>query len=282
MGKTLSLTSNLLIMRKKITTFIRYFVDFLQYGQIRLVFASFIYILTKKSIIETRIFRGKLGFFLHRKGSLDFQFGNYAYEWSVKQVMLNNFSKYDVFFDIGANIGTYTILMASKGLKTFSFEPVYSNFKALNINILLNNLENNAVTFNYGLSYKAADASFVFDPLNTGASHISTMPAETIEAERRSIPTTIKLQQLDDVYQTLGLEKESKIFMKIDVEGMESQVILGAKEFLKSFPNIMIVMESVHSGEEKLKNILSQIADFEFFTIDSLNMGAIKKNEKSL
>ncbi len=282
MGKTLSLTSNLLIMRKKITTFIRYFVDFLQYGQIRLVFASFIYILTKKSIIETRIFRGKLGFFLHRKGSLDFQFGNYAYEWSVKQVMLNNFSKYDVFFDIGANIGTYTILMASKGLKTFSFEPVYSNFKALNINILLNNLENNAVTFNYGLSDKAADASFVFDPLNTGASHISTMPAETIEAERRSIPTTIKLQQLDDVYQTLGLEKESKIFMKIDVEGMESQVILGAKEFLKSFPNIMIVMESVHSGEEKLKNILSQIADFEFFTIDSLNMGAIKKNEKSL
>ncbi|HQO50807.1 MAG TPA: FkbM family methyltransferase, partial [Bacteroidales bacterium] len=207
---------------------------------------------------------------------------NYAYEWSVKQVMLNNFSKYDVFFDIGANIGTYTILMASKGLKTFSFEPVYSNFKALNINILLNNLENNAVTFNYGLSDKAADASFVFDPLNTGASHISTMPAKTIEAERRSIPTTIKLQQLDDVYQTLGLEKESKIFMKIDVEGMESQVILGAKEFLKSFPNIMIVMESVHSGEEKLKNILSQIADFEFFTIDSLNMGAIKKNEKSL
>ncbi|HQO50108.1 MAG TPA: hypothetical protein PK939_06750, partial [Bacteroidales bacterium] len=80
-------------MRKKITTFIRYFVDFLQYGQIRLVFASFIYILTKKSIIETRIFRGKLGFFLHRKGSLDFQFGIYAYEWSVKQVMLNNFSK---------------------------------------------------------------------------------------------------------------------------------------------------------------------------------------------
>ncbi len=282
MGKTLNLTTNLLIMRKKITTFIRYFIDFLQYGQIRLVFASFIYILTKKSIIETRIFRGKLGFFLHRKGSLDFQFGNYAYEWSVKQVMLNNFSKYDVFFDIGANIGTYTILMASKGLKTFSFEPVYSNFKALNINILLNNLENNAVTFNYGLSDKTADASFAFDPLNTGASHISTMPAETIEAERRSIPTTIKLQRLDDVYQTLGLEKESKIFMKIDVEGMESQVILGAKEFLKSFPNIMIVMESVHSGEEKLKNILSQIADFEFFTIDSLNMGAIKKNEKSL
>lgn len=279
MGKTHNLTTNILIMRKKITTFIRYFIDFLQYGQIRLVFASFLYILTKKSFIETRIFRGRLGFFLHRKGSLDFQFGNYAYEWNVKQVMLNNFSKYDIFFDIGANIGTYTILMASKGLKTFSFEPIYSNFKALNINILLNNLEKNAVTFNYGLSDIAADASFAFDPLNTGASHISTLPAETIEAERRSIPITIKLQRLDDVYHTLGLEKESKIFMKIDVEGMESQVILGAKEFLRSFPNIMIVMESVHSGEEKLKNILSQIADFEFFTIDSLNMGAIKKNK---
>ncbi len=263
----------------KIYTFIRYFVDFLQFGQVRLVLASIIYILTKRSFIETRIFRGKLGYFLHRKGSLDFQFGNYAYEWNVKKVMLEHYKNYDVFFDVGANIGTYTIMLAGKGLKTFAFEPIYPNHKALTINILLNNLEDRATAFNYGLSDQSTKANFAFDPLNTGASHISSLPAETPEAEQRSISTEIKLNRLDDIMDSLGLKTDDRILMKIDVEGMESQVLGGSIKFIKHFPNLMIVMESVHSGEEKLKRILNEIAVFEYFTIDSLNMGAIKKGD---
>lgn len=261
----------------KLKTFIRYFSDFLQYGQLRLVFASIIYILTGKSFIETRIFRGKLGFFLHRKGSLDFQFGNYAYEWNVKKVMLKHHGNYDVFLDIGANIGTYTIMLAGKGLRCFAFEPIYANHKALNINILLNSFENTATAFNFGLGSNDSSADFAFDPLNTGASHIASVPADTPEAEKRSIHTTIQLKKLDDVMTMLNLSDTDRILVKIDVEGMEIDVIKGAVKFLQRFDKLMLVMESVHSGEEKLKAQLSEIAEFDFFTIDALNMGAIKK-----
>lgn len=263
----------------KLKTFIRYLADFLQYGQIRLVIASIIYIATGKSFIETRIFRGKLGFFLHRKGSLDFQFGNYAYEWNVKKFVLRHLHQYDIFLDVGANIGTYTIMMTGHGLKSFAFEPVYSNHKALTINILLNNFEDKATAFNFGLSDESTTASFAFDPLNTGASHISTVPAETPEAAQRSIPIEIKLLRLDDVMGKMNLDPKSKVLMKVDVEGMECQVLKGAKNFIKTFPEIMLVMESIHSGEKKLKEILNEMAIFEYHKIDDLNMCAIKKGE---
>ncbi|MEJ7626598.1 MAG: FkbM family methyltransferase [Ferruginibacter sp.] len=48
----------------------------------------------------------------------------------------------DLFFDIGSNIGSYTILASGQvGAKTFAFEPVPSTFSALHKNILANNLE---------------------------------------------------------------------------------------------------------------------------------------------
>lgn len=260
----------------KLKTFLRYFIDFLQYGQIRLFFASIVYILTKKSFIETRIFRGKLGYFMHRKGTIDFQFGNYAYEWNVKTVFLKHFKNYDVFIDIGANIGTYTIMHASKGMKTFAFEPVYENYKALTINVLLNNLERNTKLFNIGLADKETTVGFAFDPLNTGASHLETLPAEDEAAEQRSVHREIQLTRLDDIRAKMDIKKDEKILMKIDVEGMEAEVLGGAKDFIQSCKELFIVMESVHSGEEKLKYILDTYARFEYYPVDALNFAARK------
>lgn len=260
----------------KLKTFVRYFKDFLQFGQLRLVFAAIVYILTKKSFIETRIIRGKLGYFLHRRGTLDFQFGNYAYEWGVKLFMNKYYKNYDVFIDVGANIGTYSVMLASKGLRTYAFEPVYENWKALKINLMLNNLEKKATAFNVGLSNASKTAGFVFDPLNTGASHIDSLPAEDEDAENRGIHTSIELVLFDSVLPKMEIDDKSHVLMKIDVEGMEAEVIEGASSFIRSHPNLMIVMESVHSGEEKLKEILNQFAEFEFIKVDALNFAAHK------
>ncbi len=81
---------------------------------------------------------------------------------------------------------------------------------------------------------------------------------------------------LDHVYEQLELTESNRILMKIDVEGMEESVLLGASAFIKKFPNILIVMESVHSGVEKLQSVLSGIAQFEFIAVDDLNFAAKK------
>jgi len=140
----------------------------------------------------------------------------------------------------------------------------------------LNKLEKNVTTFNFGLDNVDRSASFVFDPVNTGASHMSSVVSHDHVTDNRGIMDEVKLYMFDHVLNQLDLKRTDKIFIKIDVEGMEEEVIEGAKGFLAEFPNILIVMESVHSGEEKLKNDLNEIAKFEFIPVDHLNFAAKK------
>lgn len=54
---------------------------------------------------------------------------------------IKKFDKESVFFDIGANVGIYSLFAAKLNHKTVSFEPESHNFAALNININDNNFE---------------------------------------------------------------------------------------------------------------------------------------------
>ncbi len=254
----------------KLTTFGRYLKDFISNGQYIFILTAVKYKIFGKTTRKHRLYNGKLGLFYSRKGSLDFQFGNYAYEWNVKKHILDNYKDYDVFLDIGSNIGTYTILLASKGMRTYAFEPVKSNFNALSINILLNNIQEKVKAFNFGLGDEEKDVTFIFDPVNTGASHFEKSKEEGIHKQ-------VKIKRLDDVIDHLDLAPENKILCKIDVEGMEIKMLDGAEKFLKSFPNLHLVLETEHSGVDDIKNKLREIADFKFVEIDNLNIAAIKK-----
>jgi len=61
---------------------------------------------------------------------------------------------------------------------------------------------------------------------------------------------------------------------------MEEQVLLGAKKFLQTYPNIIMVMESKHSGRKHLIEVLNEIAEFEILEVNDMNMGARKINDK--
>lgn len=62
----------------------------------------------------------------------------------------------DIVYDIGANIGNYSLLFAKKiqncNGKVYSFEPNFINFQKLKRNILLNNLQNYVFPFYFGIS----------------------------------------------------------------------------------------------------------------------------------
>ena len=264
----------------KIKTFLQYFKDFFKWGEYHYVLTSIKYILFHKTTSRTQIYRSSLGVFLSRKGTLDFQFANYAYEWGVKAFVYNHLPNYDVFLDIGANIGTYAILLAGKGLHGYAFEPIKSNSDALRINLILNNLEDKVKLFPMALGAKHQQAEFSFDVVNTGASHLASIKPDD-EVPGREESTFSKIVPLDSLLDQIDFKKEDRIFIKIDVEGMEEKVLLGAKKFLQTYPNILMVMEAKHSGREHLVNVLKEIADFEILEVDDLNMGARKINSKN-
>lgn len=253
----------------KIITFARYLKDFLKYNEFIFVFMAIKYELFKKTTRHNRLYKSSLGLFISRKNTLDFQFANYAYEWNVKKCILKNYKDYDVFIDIGSHIGTYSILLANKGLRCYAFEPVGDNFRALSINVYLNKLDDKVQVFNYGLGSDDKLVDFIFEKINTGASHIS-------HNEKDKRHETVKLKTFDSIFPSLKIRPEEKVLMKIDVEGMELEVINGAKKFLSEHQNIFIVMESIYSEEEKLKKALLQIAEFEFYKVDHFNMATKK------
>lgn len=260
----------------KLITFYRYLKDFLRYGQFRPTIAAVMYIFFKKSFLKTRLVRGKLGYFLHRQGTIDFQFANYAYEWGVKCFM-NKYSKEkDIFIDVGANIGTYSVMLAGKGLRVIAFEPAYENFKALNINMMLNGYEKSLQSFNFGLGLENKRAGFVFDPLNTGASHLDTLPPEDETFALRSIHTEIEIRKFDDLLDQLNIDKNAGVLMKIDVEGMEPEVLEGARKFISQQKNITLVMECFHSKKEHIIGLLDEMGKFEYLDVDHMNFGARK------
>ncbi len=264
----------------KLLTFLRYSIDFLKHGEFHYFMSSVKYMLTGKSTSRAALYKSSLGKFAVRSGTLDFQFANYAYEWGVKKFVYKHVDQYNKFLDVGANIGTYSVLFAKKGLQGCAFEPVDTNFEALTKNIKLNNLEQKVKLINLALGKHEHTDVFTFVPDNTGASHLKSIENKDVKDGGE---TVVKVVTLDSVIDRCNFNPDTdKIFVKIDVEGMEANVLEGAKSFLQSFPEIIMVMESVHSGKEYLSKLLKSIDDsFEILEVDSLNMGAIKTAKKS-
>lgn len=254
---------------KNIITYLRYINDFLKFKQYKFIIYSIRYMLFNLPLHKTCYYKSSLGLFQTRKGTIDFQFLNYAYEWSVKSFILNRYKDYNIFIDIGSNIGTYCFLMAQKGLKCYAFEPSKENFKAITTNIKLNHYENQIIPFNIGLGQVSETLDFIFDPMNTGASH-------NAKYDGKGIHEIVEINLFDDIFDQLKITPTDKVLIKIDVEGMEVDVIKGAKYFLSNHPNILIVMESILTGEDNIKNIFKEIGNFEFFEIDNSNIACKK------
>jgi len=259
---------------KKLVTYFRYLFEYLKHGDFLSILASIRYIINKTSHKNDRIIQTSIGKFFCRKNTNDFQFANFGYEWSVKKFLLDHRKEFTVFIDGGACVGDYSILLSHFGLRCIAFEPIESNFRVLTKNLELNQLTKGIAAFQYGLGDTNKMTGFVFDPINTGASHQSNEPGNAdCQGEIRTF---------DSLLSELDLDKNERILFKLDVEGMEAEAIRGASTFISTFPNITFVLEGKHTGENLIKTALSEIASFEFGIVDEFNIFATKINSDHL
>jgi FkbM family methyltransferase len=136
------------------------------------------------------------------------------HEYNDMTFLLHFLREEDSFADIGANIGSYTVLASGHiGAKTFSFEPVPSTFVHLMNNIAINHLENKVTAFNIALGSQQGTITFTstFDTTN----HVATKnELDTIE---------VPVQTLDNIYENATIPA----LVKIDVEGFETEILAG-------------------------------------------------------
>lgn len=142
----------------------------------------------------------------------------------------------DIFIDIGANVGSYSMLAASlPGTQVISFEPVPATYERLLQNVAFNRLEGRVQTRQQGVSDATGELRFTanFDSMNRVAG----------DGEGG---VSVPVVRLDDVtYPQLA----GKIVLKIDVEGFEMAVLGGAQAMLQSGDVLCAIIETNGSVE---------------------------------
>lgn len=133
----------------------------------------------------------------------------------------------DVFVDVGANIGFYTCIACSLGKHVVAIEPQPQNLHCLYANLNYNNWRNTEV-FPLGLSNKP-DLLTLYGASGPSASLISGWAGYS-KRFKRIIPVTTLDTLLGDRF--VG----KSLFIKIDVEGAEYNVIRGALKTLGRSP----------------------------------------------
>lgn len=207
--------------------------------------------LNKKLIIKP--FIGSVKFYA-KKGLTGITGNIYVglHEFNDMGFLLHFLRKEDTFFDVGANVGSYTLLASGYvGAKSFAFEPVPSTFNILTLNVELNKLFNKVTLYNKALGGKKGHLKFssTFDTIN----HVL--------AENESLNNSITVE--------VGILNEFKnhkpSLLKIDVEGFETEVIKGANNILTDKDTKAIIIELNGSGdrygynEKDIHNYLKEI-----------------------
>lgn len=163
------------------------------------------------------------------------------------RAFVNMISEGQVLFDIGANIGYYSLLgsrlVGSKG-KVFAFEPVVRNLAYLYRHVVLNRVEN-VMIIPAACSNQLAIAGFSLGE-NCAVGHLALNQVDHHQpgadnSRNTVVVTTVTVDEL---------VRYTNVFpnvLKIDVEGAEFQVLQGAYNTLtKASPSILL---AVHSSD---------------------------------
>lgn len=156
------------------------------------------------------------------------------YETSLLQRLLR---PGDVFVDVGANIGYFTVLGAAlvgAAGRVFAFEPDPDNFRLLQANLALNGLADRAEATEAALSDVDANGTLYLSADNLGDHQVYP----TADEPRESRPITLR-----NGSELLRARTDRIDLLKVDTQGAEHAVLEGLLPLLRSLaapPRILV------------------------------------------
>ncbi len=143
----------------------------------------------------------------------------------------------EMFADVGANIGAYTVMAAAGAqARCVAFEPAERARRYLQENVEMNNLE--ALVEVQAMAVGAKAGTLI---LTAGMGEINHVLRAGEEAESVQVP----MVSLDGFF----TDRTPPMLIKIDVEGFETEVVHGARELLRRREPLALLIELAGLGE---------------------------------
>lgn len=202
----------------------------------------------------------------------------------------------EVLYDVGANVGGYSVYAGLRGVEVYSFEPEAENFAILTKNLNLNGLQANG--FCMALSDQTAFAPLHLTPGEGGGSCHSFKESVYFDLTKRNGNHPMQGcfgMKMDD----LPLKKPDHI--KIDVDGLEHLVVKGGMDTISGVKSLLIEVNPALPAHLEMIDLLQQngfifdaeqvrastrakgpfkgVAEHVFYRIDDHVVSAIEKAE---
>jgi FkbM family methyltransferase len=215
----------------------------------------------KTVIVKTKTFFGVSLYLPFPSGNDIFMTGakTHLSEIRLAKFLIATLQPNDSFIDVGAHVGYYTLLaykLIAKTNSILAFEPSKKTFLILQKNLS----DVNIVCFNQAISSTKGELEFhETDSLN---SEYNSLKNEFLLQNKINFTTyTVPTSPLDDFANYFKNSK--KVFIKIDTEGSELDVLNGMKQIL-SHKNNVIIMEFINNNSTNYSNCL-QILQLNFY-----------------
>jgi FkbM family methyltransferase len=175
----------------------------------------------------------------------------YNYSLGEKEISfiykyLKNYGKNFIFIDVGANYGIFTFLFTKLAKQSYVIEPIkecieyiQSGISRKSVNFINKVASNN--TKNLTLNTPIVSGTKIY-----GQSSVSNEFNQYVKTEVESF-------KIDELESQISSHKFQLIFLKIDVEGHELQVLEGAKNLISNNKCILLIEVEKRHNKDYLK-----------------------------
>ena len=177
-------------------------------------------------------------------------------EWIERQ-----FRPGDTFYDIGANVGTYTLVAASfwgEGLRVVAVEPSPVNFARLTRNLALNGVEERVTALPVALGTACGILPFHCENLVAGGSLHALGEARDYRGRLFTPVATYPTltYDLDTLIEQFGLPPPTHL--KLDVDGTELAILQGAERTLRNVRTLLVELDEHHPDQQGIRAFLKE------------------------
>lgn len=192
-----------------------------------------------------------------------------CWEPHITRYLTLNLKRTDIFMDVGANLGYFTVICAPLVKRVIAFEPVSITHNYCKANIALNDLAN-VELYKYGLWNEDTTVYIRVDPS-------SLMSASISQREGTSFAESIHCVSLDNMIESGVLYLPRLDVVKMDIEGAEVSALKGMEQTIKQF-RPKILMELNRPALERFGKTVDDI--WEFFGNISYKIETFKQWEE--